>query len=85
MEKNVLCYNADTDTYQSIYHRIITPEWMKLTGYKPVEVPQEKPLLCEEIKKVIVPLEVPELAPMFEKAPTHVNKGGRPKKEEKLN
>jgi hypothetical protein len=71
MEKNVLCYNADTDTYQSIYHRIITPEWMKLTGYKPVEVPQEKPLLCEEIKAST------EMKPL--------NKGGRPKKEEKLN
>lgn len=69
MEKNVLCYNADTDTYQSIYHRIITPEWIKLTGFKPVEVPQEKPLLCEEVKS--------------NEAPKNV--GGRPKKAEKLN
>lgn len=72
MEDNVLCYSAELNKYQSVNKRIVTPEWSLRTGYKAVEIPQEKPLLCDEIKANGV-IEAPK------------NKGGRPKKEKLIN
>ena len=70
MEDNVLCYSEERDQYQAVRKKIITPEWMAFTGFKPVPVPEQKPLLCDEVKA---------------KNDTPVNKGGRPKKEKLIN
>lgn len=67
--ENVLVYNAEKNNYQSVNKRVVTPEWSQRTGFVIVEAPEEKPLLCEEVKAKV-------------EAPKNV--GGRPKKE-KLN
>ena len=64
MEKNVLCYSAAQNKYQSVFRKLVTDEWMNRTGFKPVEKPNENPLFCEEQK--------------IGEAPK--NKGGRPRK-----
>lgn len=71
MEDSVLCYSSVENRHITVNKKIVTPAWMQRTGFMPVEIPSETPLFCEEVKS--------------EAKPTQANKGGRPKKEEKLN
>lgn len=72
MEDSVLCYSSVENRHITVNKKIVTPAWMQRTGFMPVEIPSETPLFCEEIKGQSI-TEAPK------------NKGGRPKKEEKLN
>lgn len=71
MEDSVLCYSSQQNRHITVNKKIVTASWMQRTGFAPVEIPSETPLFCEEVKSEMI--EAPK------------NKGGRPKREEKLN